>query len=363
MKEIDNILTSLIERRGSDLHVIAGDPLRARIYGELTVIDDTPLSNDKVTEFLNEIIPPHSRAIFEREDGADFAYEIENVSRFRVNAFRQINGLGAVFRAIPTRSSTLSELNLPPVLTSLCTHKQGMVLVTGKTGSGKSTTLAAMVNEINENRSGHIITIEDPIEFVHPRKRCLISQRQLGLHTKSFANALRSALREDPDVILVGEMRDLDTISLAVTAAETGILVMGTLHTNRAPTTVDRIINTFPANKQSQVRAMLSTSLRGIVSQQLVRKADGQGRAAAVEVLINTPAVANLIREGKSEQLESIMQSSALQGMVTMDSALRRLLDSSQISEEEAYLQAIDKSSFRKPAGYSTSGEPAPSFD
>jgi twitching motility protein PilT len=346
MKRVDALLTRMVEMDGSDLHMMAGDPPRVRVYGELKPIEEAPMSAESVSDALAEILPDHSRLVFEREDGADFAYEIPGLSRFRVNMLRQINGIGAVFRGIPSRSLSLDDLGLPPVVSSLSMQRHGMVLVTGKTGSGKTTTLAAIVDDVNARRKGHIITIEDPIEFIHERKRSLISQRQVGLHTPSFSSALRSALREDPDVILVGEMRDLETISLAVTAAETGILVLGTLHTSGAASTVDRIINTFPAQKQAQIRTMLSTSLRGVISQQLARRADGKGRVAAIEILVNTPAVSNLIREGRTEQLESTMQSGALVGMQTMDSALRRLLDAGTITGREAYEKAISKAEF-----------------
>lgn len=346
MKRVDALLARMVETDGSDLHMIAGDPPRVRVYGDLRALENEVMNAEAVSDSLAEVMPEHARQVFEQQDGVDFAYEIQGLSRFRVNVFRQINGLGAVFRAIPSRSMSLDELGLPPVVASLSMQRHGLLLVTGKTGSGKTTTLAAVVDDINARRKGHIITIEDPIEFMHERKRSLISQRQVGLHTPSFARALRSALREDPDVILVGEMRDLETISLAVTAAETGILVLGTLHTSGAASTVDRIINTFPAQKQGQIRTMLSTSLRGVVSQQLARRADGRGRVAAIEILVNTPAVSNLLREGRSDQLESTMQSGALVGMQTMDSALRRLMEAGIITGREAYEKAINKSEF-----------------
>jgi twitching motility protein PilT len=279
-------------------------------------------------------------------DGADFAYMIPGVSRFRVNVFRHIGGLGAVFRAIPSKALTLEQLNMPYAVRSLCRVTNGLILVTGKTGSGKSTTLAAMIDDVNQSMKGHILTIEDPIEFVHPRKSCLVSQREVGVHSPSFAEALHSALREDPDVVLVGELRDLETMSIAVTAAEMGILVMGTLHTNGAAATVDRIVNAFPADKQGHVRTMLSTSLRGVISQQLIQRADKRGRVAALEVLINTPAVSNLIRQGKLDQLENTMQSGAQQGMRTMDSAIQELLDKGLITGRSAYEKSINKQRF-----------------
>ena len=285
---------------------------------------------------------------FEEHESADFAYDIPDVSRFRVNVFQHLNGIGAIFRAIPSQALTLDQLDMPRVIHDLCKHTQGMILVTGKTGSGKSTTLAAMIDAMNKNLKGHILTIEDPIEFVHKSQGCLMSQREVGEHSESFAHALHSALREDPDVILVGEMRDLETISIAVTAAEMGILVMGTLHTNGAAQTVDRIINSFPSDKQAHIRTMISTSLRGVVSQQLLPTKQKAGRVAALEVLINTSAVANLVRQGKLDQLETAMQSGGAVGMQTMDSALMKLVEGAVISGKDAYLQANHKSKFER---------------
>ena len=348
MNFLENLLDFMTTQDGSDLHFVAGDPPRMRQYGELVTLSDTALKVDEVHDALYTIMSPRIRAIFERKDNADFAYVRENVARYRVNVFRHLGGIGAVFRSIPTSACSIEELGLPSILSTLCMQKQGLILVTGKTGSGKSTTLAAMVDAINQRHRGHILTIEDPIEFMHERKKCLISQREVGEHTYSFASALHSALREDPDVILVGEMRDLETVALAVTAAETGILVMGTLHTNSAAGTVDRIINTFPAQKQPHIRTMLSTSLRGVVSQQLIRSANGNGRLAAIEILINTPAVANVIREGKTDQIQNIIQGGALMGMQSMDNAIRQLLDSNLISGIDAYRAAHTKSDFER---------------
>ena len=343
---IDEYLREVLEKNGSDLHFVAGDPPRIRLYGELQPLRNEPMDREYVRELLAEILTRRAAKRLEEMDGGDFAYSIPGLSRFRVNVFRHIGGLGAVFRAIPSKALTLDQLNMPEAVRSLCRTTNGLILVTGKTGSGKSTTLAAMIDDINLREKGHILTIEDPIEFVHPRKNCLVSQREVGLHSPGFAEALHSALREDPDVILVGELRDLETMSIAVTAAEMGILVMGTLHTNGAAATVDRIVNAFPSDKQGHVRTMLSTSLRGVVSQQLVQRADKRGRVAALEILINTPAVSNLIRQGKLDQLENTMQSGGQFGMRTMDAAIQELLDKGVISGRAAYEKAINKSRF-----------------
>jgi twitching motility protein PilT len=313
----------------------------------LSLLSEEKLSIDGVRAALYEIMSGGLQQDFEQHDAVDFAYEIPDVSRFRVNVMRHLNGIGAVFRAIPSQALTLDQLNMPEAVRILCKQTQGMILVTGKTGSGKSTTLAAMIDAINTKVKGHILTIEDPIEFVHKRKNCLISQREVGMHTDSFADALMSALREDPDVILVGELRDLATISAAVTAAEMGILVMGTLHTNGAAQTVDRIVNAFPADKQNHIRTMLSTSLRGVISQQLLPTQDRPGRVAALEIMVNTPAVANLIRQGKLDQIETAMQSGGAIGMQTMDTALQDLVRKGRISALDAYHQANNKSKFK----------------
>ena len=345
-RRIDEFLTEVLAKGGSDLHFVAGDPPRIRLFGELQTLRDGALGQDEVREALTEIMTRRALARLEEKDGADFAYTIPGVSRFRVNVFRHIGGLGGVFRAIPSKALTLDQLNMPDSVRSLCRVNNGLILVTGKTGSGKSTTLAAMIDDVNARVKGHILTIEDPIEFVHPRRNCLVSQREVGVHSPSFAEALHSALREDPDVVLVGELRDLETMGIAVTAAEMGILVMGTLHTNGAAATVDRIVNGFPADKQAHVRTMLSTSLRGVISQQLIPRADRRGRVAALEILINTPAVSNLIRQGKLDQLENSMQSGGQHGMRTMDSAIQELLDKGAITGRAAYEKAINKQRF-----------------
>jgi twitching motility protein PilT len=346
MAKIDSLLQEVLQRKGSDLHFIAGDPPRIRLYGDLMPLRAENLTAEFAREALYEIMPGKAVARFEKLNGADFAYTLEGLGRFRVNVMRQLNGMGAVFRAIPTQALTMDQLKLPDAVRAFARAPNGLILVTGKTGSGKSTTLAAIIDDINKREKGHILTIEDPIEFVHQRRNCLISQREIGLHSQGFAAALHSALREDPDVVLVGEMRDLETIQIAVTAAEMGILVMGTLHTNGAAQTVDRVVNVFPADKQSHVRTMLSTSLRGVVSQQLLQRADKQGRIAALEILVNNSAVANLIRQGKLDQLENTMQSGAASGMRTMDGSIQALFDQRMITGKEAYKKAINKARF-----------------
>ena len=346
MSQVNDYLQHIVNHDASDLHLIAGQPPRMRVHGTLHVMNVEPNNAERTKEILYAIMPAKAKKEFEANDSADFAHHVDGLARFRVNVFRHLTGMGGVFRVIPSRAQTLKELGMPAVLKGLCQQSQGLILVTGKTGSGKSTTLAAMIDEINGRLNGHIVTIEDPIEFVHERKGCLISQREVGMHTPSFADALRSGLREDPDVILVGEMRDLETISIAVTAAEMGILVMGTLHTNGAAPTVDRIVNVFPPDKQPHVRTMLATSIRGVVSQQLIPRKIESGRVAAMEILVNNPAVGNLIRQGKIDQLETAMQSARQAGMITMDASLRNLFDKGEISGQQAYLACNDKRKF-----------------
>jgi twitching motility protein PilT len=358
MSRVDAFLDLLIKQGGSDLHLVSGNPPRIRLYGEIHPIKYRELTENETCDLLYEIMPDRVRSIFDEKGGVDFGYELTGRSRFRVNAFRHLNGIGAVFRSIPEKIMTLQELRMPPVLKVLARQRKGLILVTGPTGSGKSTTLAAMIDFINSERKGHIITIEDPVEHVHKYKGCLISQREVGDHTDNFASALRSALREDPDVILVGEMRDLETISLAVTAAEMGILILATLHTNSAAAAIDRVINVFPPGEEPYIRSMLSTSLCGVIAQQLVKTADNRGQIAAVETLINNSATSNIIREGKTEQLENVIQGGALQGMQSIDMALRRLLDEKLITGDDAYQKAKIKANFeqyREQSDYSIS--------
>ena len=344
-RKIDEFLKEVLSRNGSDLHFIAGDPPRIRLYGELHPLRPEPLKPEFVNEVLMEIMPRAAQMRLEEKHGADFAYIIPGVSRFRVNVMRHLYGLGCVCRAIPSKALSLDQLNMPDAVRNLCKVNSGLILVTGKTGSGKSTTLAAMIDDINSKMKGHILTIEDPIEFVHPRKNCLISQREIGNHSPSFSEALHSALREDPDVILVGEMRDLETIRLALSAAETGHLVFGTLHTSSAAKTVDRIVDVFPAAEKEMVRSMLSESLRAVISQTLCKTKDEQGRVAAHEIMIGTPAIRNLIRENKVAQMYSSIQTGQNIGMQTLDQNLQDLVRRNVISANEARGKAANKDS------------------
>jgi len=346
MNRIDAFLELVVKQKGSDLHIIAGNPPRLRLHGETHVVKYRELTSKETRELLFEIMSAEQREEYLKKQVLDFSYDIPNLSRFRVNAFEHLGGTGIVFRVIPSDIQSLQQLGLPPILKNLARQRKGLILVTGATGSGKSTTLAAMIDFINNQRKGHIITIEDPIEFLHSNKKSLISQREIGSHTRNFASALHSALREDPDVILVGEMRDLETIHLALTAAEMGILVMATLHTSSAASSIERIINAFPPGEEPYVRTMLSTSLCGVISQQLIRTADNRSRIAAIEIMINNAAISNIIREGKTEQMDNVIQGGAMQGMQLMDTALKRLVEAKKITGEQAYLNARNKDDF-----------------
>ncbi len=342
MIDILELLKFTVESGASDLHLNAGSPPMVRIDGDMRKIDIPHLLPDDIHHLIYDIMTDEDRKRFEETWELDFSREIGEMGRFRVNVYYQNDGKAAVFRTIPNKILTMEELNLPEVLKKFCELEKGIVLVTGPTGSGKSTTLAAMVDYINKSRRSHIITIEDPIEFVHKSQACLISQREVGRDTHSFSNALRSALREDPDVILVGEMRDLETISLAISAAETGHLVFGTLHTNSVAKTVDRIVDVFPTSQQSQIRAMFADSVEGVIAQILLKRKSGKGRAAALEIMVGSNAVRSLIRENKTHQLESALQTGSSFGMRTMDQAIRKLLSNGDISRELA-LEHIDE--------------------
>jgi len=346
MARIDMFFREMVKSGASDLHMVPGLPPMLRLKGDLVPTKHEPLSHAMNEELFFEMLSADQQKKLKTTLELDCAYEIPDLARFRCNFFYQLRGVCAVFRVIPTKILTLDDLGMPRGVKSILAVRKGLVLVTGPTGSGKSTTLAAMIDHINSGEERHIITIEDPIEFVHPNKRSLITQREIGTHARSFADALRVASREDPDIILVGEMRDLETISLALTCAELGILVYGTLHTNSATKTIDRIINAFPANQQNQIRSMLSDSLKAVLAQQLLKTADGAGRCAAVEILLSSPAVGNLIREGKLPQVASVIQTGSAEGMQTMDQALQQLVDQKKITPEAAYFKAIDKTSF-----------------
>jgi twitching motility protein PilT len=346
MARIDGLFKMLKEQGASDLHLSTGSAPIFRLNGEMVRQNFKPMIHEELRGILHEILTDKQITLFEEKHDLDFAYEIPGLARFRGNLMMQHRGIAAVFRIIPSKILSFEDLNLPDGIRKFTLLKKGLVLVTGPTGSGKSTTLAAMIDLINATRQDHIITLEDPLEFIHESKQSLINQRQIGEHTEGFASALRAALREDPDVIMVGEMRDLETISLAISAAETGHLVFGTLHTSTAPKTVDRIIDVFPSDKQSQIRTMLSESLKGVICQQLLRKAEGSGRVAALEILIGTSAIANLIREGKTFQIPSIMQTAKKEGMQLMDQHLLDLLKTRVVSPEEVYRCANDKKQF-----------------
>lgn len=347
MARLDTLFRYLKEHGGSDLHLAAGMQPHIRQHGEVQPVGGwEPFTDATLREHLQELTTEAQWRTFETDLDLDFAYALAGVARFRANYFNQERGAGAVFRIIPERIRTLEELKAPPALAGLAELEQGLVLVTGPTGSGKSTTLAAIIDLVNTKHAKHIITIEDPVEFVHQNKRCTISQREVGTDTRSFANALRSAIRQDPGVILVGEMRDMETISLAITAAEMGVLVFGTLHTNNAAKTVDRVIDAFPTDQQQQVRTMLSESLAAVVSQLLLRTPDGHGRVAVHEILLKTPGLPNIIREGNTPMMASIIQAGKSQGMQAMDDVLFALAKEGKVTAEEAFHKALNKQRF-----------------
>jgi twitching motility protein PilT len=352
MAKIDAFFNLMFEQKASDLHLSSGNPPILRINGELQRVDFPPLESDALKAMLYEITPEYKIKVYEETGDVDFGYEIPKVSRFRANFFNQKNGVAAVFRQIPSTVLSFEDFEkfdapLPPVLKKLAMLHKGLVVVTGPTGSGKSTTLAAMVDYANKNRKDHILTVEDPIEFVHESKNSLINHREVGIHTKSFASALKGALREDPDIILVGELRDLETIELALTAASTGHLVFGTLHTPSAAKTVDRIIDVFPAEQQNKTRATLSEALKGVIAQNLFKRIDKKGRVAALEILIFTTAIANLVREGKTHQIPGMIQVGKKLGNQPLDDAIMEHVRMKRISPEEAYEKCLDKKKFR----------------
>ncbi len=348
MPYIDKFFELLIREGASDLHIGEGQPPKIRKHGDIMSIREKPVTRGEAVQMLSEISGSKSWAIFEERGDFDFAYEMDEKSRFRCNYLKQANGYGAVFRLIPTRIASLEELGIPPVAKQFGDLRGGLVLVTGPTGSGKSTTLAALVDYINNTHARHIVTIEEPIEFVHNNKRSIITQREVPDHSATFPAGLKAALREDADIVLVGEMRDLETISLALTAAETGLLVFGTLHTNNARKTIDRMIDVFPADKQPQARTMLANSLRGVLAQLLLKRADGRGRLAVNEILISNAAVSSIIREGATQKLQDVIVSGKGQGMQFMDDAIWALLQQGIVSPHEAFMKAIDKNLFKK---------------
>jgi len=342
--EMERLLRLLVEKGGSDLHLRVGEPPILRKSGEMDRVDGNKMTDPFLTALLQSIMPDRNKKEFAEHNDTDFAHEIEGVARFRANVLKDRKGIAAVFRVIPSNIITADQLGVTPEVQKLCYLTKGLVLVTGPTGSGKSTTLCALIDLVNRSRSDHVITIEDPIEFVHENKSCIVTQRQVGVHTDSFKSALRAALREDPDIILVGELRDLETVAIAIETAETGHLVFGTLHTTTAASTIDRLIDQFPADRQEQVRTMLSESLKGVVSQVLCKKIGG-GRVAAREILLVTGAISNLIREGKTFQIPSIMQTSKRIGMITMNDTLLDLVEQKLIEPKEAWMRSVDKPS------------------
>src|SRR5436190_20542303 len=352
MAKIDAFFNLMLEQKASDLHLSTGNPPILRINGELHRVDFPTLENDSLKAMLYEIAPEYKIKVFEETGDVDFGYEVPGVSRFRANFYNQKNGIGAVFRQIPSKVLSFEDFEkfeapLPPVLKKFSMLQKGFIVVTGPTGSGKSTTLAAMVDYANKNRREHIITVEDPIEFVHESKNCLVNHREVGVHTKSFSAALRGALREDPDIILVGEMRDLETIELALTAASTGHLVFGTLHTQSAAKTVDRMIDVFPADQQNKIRATLAESLKGIVAQSLFKRIDKKGRVAAMEILVFTTAISNLVREGKTHQIPGMIQVGKKLGNSPLDDSIMEHLRMKRIAPEEAYDKCLDRKKFK----------------
>lgn len=348
--DITKLLEFAFQQDASDIHISAGESPMMRIHGSMKRLKAPPLTAEDTHSLLYDIMNDGQRKVFEEFSDIDFSMQLGDLARFRVNVFRQQRGMGAVFRKIPTKILSIEELSLPPIVGELTNRPKGLILVTGPTGSGKSTTLAAMIDLINQKEEGHILTIEDPIEFVHPSKKCLVNQREIGPHSKSFANALRASLREDPDIILVGEMRDLETIQLALTAAETGHLVFGTLHTSSAPKTVDRVIDVFPPAQQQQVRAMFAESIQAVITQTLCKKTGG-GRIAALEILIGTTAVKNLIREGKIHQIPGVMQTSQNIGMQTLEMHLKDLVNRGLISRETAIEKTSNAAMFDETDG------------
>ncbi len=343
MAEIDKLFKFLADQGGSDLHISTGSAPYIRLHGTITKLTVDAYTADQARSVLEEIMPPRNQNEFTESGDTDFSYSLDGVARFRCNVFLDRKGPGGVFRIIPNDFLTADQLNLPPAILHLCTLNKGLVLVTGPTGSGKSTTLTAMVDFINNTRKDHIITIEDPIEFVHENKKCLIHQRQVHEHTESFSKALRAALREDPDIVLVGEMRDLETTHIAIETAETGHLVFGTLHTTTAASTVDRVIDQFPADRQEQIRTMLASSAKGVIAQTLCKTADGKGRVAALEILIVTPAIANNIREGKTYLINSAIQTGKNEGMCLLNDALFKHVQDSLITHEEGMARSVDR--------------------
>src|SRR5213082_1521714 len=347
MAYLDRLLSVIVKHGGSDLHIAEGEPPTMRMHGDIMPIRAEPINREEAVQMLSEVSGAHNWEIFEQRGDLDFAYEMDEASRFRSNYFKQSNGYGAAFRLIPTRIATLEELGIPVVVKDFANIRGGLVLVTGPTGSGKTTTQAALIDYINRNYAKHVVTIEEPIEFVHDNKRSTITQREVPTDSSSFAAGLKAALREDTDIVLVGEMRDLETVSLALTAAETGLLVFGTLHTNNARKTVDRMVDVFPAERQPQARAMLANSLRGVVAQLLLKRADRPGRIAVNEILMANAAVAAIIREGATQKLQDVIVSGKAQGMQFMDDTIWALLEKGIVSSHEAFMKAIDKNRFK----------------